>query len=127
MSFYPYWGATSGLDAAIFAVSGAFEGVTELFEIPESPTMPEQAERRLQLAVLEDALRTLQGSFTRKEKAEAYRWFMSNERKDAFCFLVICECNEINYIAELRHRAAEAYAGKRLALPVREVKHTYLS
>lgn len=48
-------------------------------------------ERRLLLATLEDAIRTLLGSRHPKHRSEDLAWLMSADRTDPFTYLRICD------------------------------------
>jgi len=48
-------------------------------------------ERRLLLAILEDAIRTLLGSRHPKHQREDLDWLMSEDRTDPFTYLRICD------------------------------------
>ena len=48
-------------------------------------------ERRLLLATLEDAIRTLLGSRHPKHQTEDLAWLMSEDRTDPFTYLRICD------------------------------------
>jgi hypothetical protein len=48
-------------------------------------------ERRLLLATLEDAIRTLLGSRHPKQQREDLDWLMSDDRTDPFTYLRICD------------------------------------
>jgi|ERR1044072_4387539 hypothetical protein len=55
-------------------------------------TVPDSPERRLLMAVMKDAIHTLEWySPKRKEYLETVRWFKSTSRSSPFSFLCICD------------------------------------
>jgi hypothetical protein len=84
--------------------------------------VPGGPERRLRLAVLEDAVHELQrraNPIGRRERAQyevELGWFMSNDRSDPFSFESICEALDMDPDL-LRRRLCQSEDGARVRVP----------